>query len=112
MPGTTPYAQDGALTYALPAAAAVHLHGVVCVIAAVLFRDIIVIGVIIVVVVVVGIIIVVVGLRAQDAVCAFGLRLHFGLQEALTDMITFYNKEIVARSRFSAYVARKKKGFF
>jgi len=86
VPGTTPYAQDGALAYALPAAAAVHVHSVVSIIAAVLFRDgdVVVTGVVIVVVVVVIVVVVVViviGLRAQNAVRAFGLRLHFGLQE-------------------------------
>lgn len=90
MPRTTPYAQDGALAYALPAAAAVHLHNVVSVIiAAALFCDVVVVvGVSVVIIVVI-----VVGLRAQNAVCALGLSLHFGLQEwwkrALTGIITF-----------------------
>lgn len=92
MPRTTPYAQDGALAYALPAAATVHLHTVVSVIAVALFRDVVV-----VVTSVVIIVVIVVGLRAQNAVRAFGLRLHFGLQEwwkrALTgDITTFYDK--------------------
>lgn len=102
VPGTTPYAQDGAFAHALPAAAAVHLHGVIsAVAAAALFRDVVIVTGAVVVIVVVIVIVIVVGLRAQDAVRAFGLRLHFGLQEARINghTITFYNEEIIARAR-------------
>lgn len=85
MPGTASYTEDGALAYALAAAAALHLHSVVSVVAATFFYgDIIVIAAIVVVVLVV---LVVINTCAQNFIRTVGLRLHLGLQEQQHEII-------------------------